>query len=88
MLLRLARQDWVAQPFRVLNCWFQDPRFKPFVETNWPLIQASGWGAFVIKEKLKGLKLNLKQRNKDVFGNIATKRKGIVQELHELDKKS
>lgn len=42
----------------------------------------------MIKEKLKGLKLNLKQRNKDVFGNIATKRKGIVQELHELDKKS
>ncbi|XP_057444081.1 uncharacterized protein LOC130736256 [Lotus japonicus] len=88
LLLRLARQDWGPQSFRALNCWLKDSRFKPFVESNWSLIQALGWGAFVIQEKLKCLKLSLRQWNKDIFGNITTKRKGIVKELNNLDKKA
>lgn len=78
LLLRFARQDWGPQPFRVINCWFQ----------NWSLIQAFGRRAFVIKEKLKVLKARLKQWNKESFGDITIKRKEIVKEINDLDRRA
>lgn len=32
LLLRCVIRDWGPKPFRTLNCWMQDPRFKGFVE--------------------------------------------------------
>lgn len=31
LLLRSSNQNWGPKPFRFLNCWFDDPRFKGFV---------------------------------------------------------
>lgn len=87
-MLRLARQNWGPFPFRVLNCWFPDSRFKAIVEASWSSIQVEGWGAFVVKEKLKELKQQLKVWNKEVFGNLNTKRNELVLELNALDKKA
>lgn len=58
------------------------------MEESWRSIQVSGWEAFVIKEKLKDLKGKLKAWNKDIFGDLNTKRKAIVKELNNLDKKA
>lgn len=42
----------------------------------------------MVKEKLKGLKKQLKVWNKEVFRNLNTKRNGLVLELNTLDRKT
>lgn len=44
-----------------------------------------GWGAFVLKEKLKGVKVALKKWNVEVFGFMNTKLRQIEINLNELD---
>ncbi|XP_057443259.1 uncharacterized protein LOC130735191 [Lotus japonicus] len=85
VLLRLGRHNWGPYPFPVLNCWIHDHRFKPFVETSWSSLQAEGWGAFVLKEKLKAHKEGIKRWNKEIFGDLNTKRKEVVLELNASD---
>ncbi|XP_057419451.1 uncharacterized protein LOC130713677 [Lotus japonicus] len=87
LLLRSVFQDWGLKPFRVLNCWLEHPGFSGLVEKTLAENQVVGWGAFVLKEKLKRLKLKLKDWNKEVFGDLRTRRNGVVQKINELDQK-
>ncbi|XP_057453709.1 uncharacterized protein LOC130745451 [Lotus japonicus] len=87
ILLKTTAANWGPKPFRVLKCWFQDPRFKPFVESSWSSLQIQGWGAFVVKEKLKGLRPLLKGWNKEIFGDINRKYSEILDSLTGLDQK-
>lgn len=48
----------------------------------------SGWGAFVLKEKLKALKLMLKTWNKEEFDDINSKRRAVVEEINASDRKA
>lgn len=88
LLFRRMYQNWGPKPFRVLNCWFDDPRFKSFVEDSWRGIQVEGNEVYVLKEKFKILKQKLKQWNKDTFGNLNRKRKDIVDQLNEIEKRA
>lgn len=45
----------------------------------------SGWGGFVLKERLKILKNTLKAWNKSVFGIIEENIEKLQGEIHELD---
>ncbi|XP_057425790.1 uncharacterized protein LOC130719169 [Lotus japonicus] len=85
LLLRSVVQNWGPKPFRVLNCWFQHPSFKKFVLDSWSSFQVQGRGIFVIKEKLKLLKAELKKWNVEVFGNVLATRRNIVKRLQDLD---
>ncbi|XP_057426056.1 uncharacterized protein LOC130719419 [Lotus japonicus] len=87
LLLRCLVQDWGPKPFNVLNCWFQDHRFPAFVKQSWEGIHIDGWGAFVLKQKLKALKSNLKSWNHEVFGDLRKRRNDAVQRINDLDKK-
>lgn len=49
ILLKYSTQNWGPKPFRSLNCWFEDRRFKGFVEKTWSELNVQGWGAFVLK---------------------------------------
>lgn len=72
----------------MLNCWFLEPKFKEFVVKAWEELQCEGWGSFVLKEKLKGLKAKLKVWNKEVFGDLNSKRNDLVLQIEEdLDRK-
>lgn len=44
LLFRRVNYNWGPKPFRVLNCWFDDHRFKGFVEKSWQEIQLKGGG--------------------------------------------
>ncbi|XP_057452341.1 uncharacterized protein LOC130744170 [Lotus japonicus] len=61
LLLRQAFHDWGPKPFRVLNCWLDDHRLDAFVKKTWADLRVRGWGSYVLKEKLKGLKGSLKE---------------------------
>ncbi|XP_057432140.1 uncharacterized protein LOC130724887 [Lotus japonicus] len=85
LLLRQCFQNWGPKPFRVLNCWLQDPRITGVVDSFWKEATVNGWGAYVLKEKLKRLKGKLKQWNRDVFGDLKLRWERAVQLINELD---
>ncbi|XP_057418630.1 uncharacterized protein LOC130712829 [Lotus japonicus] len=87
LLMKQCFQNWGPKPFRVLNCWLQDPRLSAVVDSTWKGLSVNGWGAFALKEKLKGLKGSLKQWNKDVFGDLKFRREVAVQKINDLDVK-
>lgn len=85
--MQVCNSDWGPKPFRTLDHWFQDPLFKKFVVDSWEGISIQGWGAYVLKEKLKLLKSKLKQWNLESFENPQALQQRIVKDLNYLDKK-
>ena len=85
VLLRSKVVDWGPKPFRVLDCWLLDKSFKSIVKECWLSQQQSGWGGFVLKEKIKKLKERLKTWNRDQFGDTLKKYKKIEGKLNQLE---
>ena len=55
------------------------------VKTKWNSYSIQGSGLLKMKEKLKCLKGDLKVWNRDVFGNINTSKKRILQDIEDID---
>lgn len=55
------------------------------VEEAWRTSPSVGWMSFVLKEKLKGLKLRIKDWHKGVYGDMEVKIEKMVVDIHELD---
>lgn len=70
ILLKDVEVDWGPKPFKVLDCWFDHKDYKKFVEQKFSSYNIEGWGAFVVKEKIKMMKKDLKEWNREVFGNV------------------
>ena len=51
----------------------------------WRLIHSDGWMSFVLKEKLKGLKVRIKEWHKEVYGDMEAEIEKMVFDIHELD---
>lgn len=57
------------------------PEFHGIRQGKWGSYEINGWGGYVLKEKLKCLKGDLKVWNKDVFGHIENKISVKSQEI-------
>ena len=57
-------------PFRFENMWLKDERFKELLKGWWQDFNFSGSYNFILIEKLKALKNNLKIWNKEVFSKV------------------
>jgi len=77
--------DWGSKPFRSLDVWDSDNRYKEFLRIKWSSYEVQGGGMFIFKEKLKKLKANLKVWNKEVFGNVNRVDEGLHKRIFELD---
>ncbi|MCH80366.1 LINE-1 reverse transcriptase like, partial [Trifolium medium] len=77
--------NWGPKPFKVNNCWLKHPEFKPFVAKIWEKLEIKGKKAFVIKEKLKRLKEELRGWNREVFGILDLNIEKTVKELNEVE---
>jgi len=64
--------DWGPKPFKELDSWSCDPRFVNFVEQAWETIEINGRVDFVLKEKLKALKGELRRWNKGMFWKLTS----------------
>lgn len=53
--------------------------------SKWQSYIVEGWGRYVLKEKLKCLKSDLKLWSKQIFGSINTKTENLRTEIHRLD---
>ena len=85
IILRSKVIDWGPKLFRVLDSWLLYRSFIKVVQDCWSSTQQSGWGDYVLKEKLKRLKNRLKIWNKEQYGDTYKKVKQIQDELSNLE---
>ena len=71
LLVKSSNINLGPKPFRALDCWFLNNNFKLFVKEEWGKLCVV---AYVLKEKLKYLKMCLKKWNKEYFGNVWKKK--------------
>jgi len=85
LVLKVGGWDWGPKPFRFNNYWLENRRFKPLVEEVWRNQNLGGWMRFILKEKLKNLKIRLKAWNKEEYGGMEDRVHMLVEEIAELD---
>ncbi|KAL5142373.1 Cleavage and polyadenylation specificity factor subunit 2 [Glycine soja] len=80
IILQTKKVDWGPKPFRVADWWLHQKGYQRVVREAWRADQQPGWGGFLLKNKLRMLKLSIKQWSKE-FGNISSK------EIHRIQQK-
>lgn len=85
IFLEIKARDWGLKPFRYFNMWSTHPDFKDFVCRKWDSYRINGWGSFIIKEKLKLLKEDLKKWNAEIFGKVENNIEKLRQDIQQLD---
>lgn len=73
-------QKWGARPFRSLDIWIRDTRFKNLIMEEWEKLADKP-----INHKLKVLKAPIKKWNKESFGNVDVRIKKLQAKMHILE---
>lgn len=68
------------KPFRSLDVWLSDSRFKPLVKSEWTLLHGAS-----LPLKLKLLKNPIKKWNREIFGHIDTRVQSLEKEIDNMD---
>lgn len=71
----------------MLNCWFLEERFLDIVKHWWESYEVHGWMAYVLTERLKRLKNELRRWNKESFGGVQKQAKELVETTNGMDLK-
>jgi len=87
LVLKLCVKDWGPKPFRSFDVWLKEPGFKAMVKDNWDSYEVQGNSMSILKDKLKFLKADLKEWNRNVFGCVESNKRRILSEIEELDGK-
>ncbi|KAL8530880.1 hypothetical protein ACS0TY_007781 [Phlomoides rotata] len=80
-----SKKDWGPRPFKFFNQWIQHPGYKELIERVWSTSSKQGWASFVIKEKLKEVKAELKVWSKEIFHGLDRKIEMKKEEIERLD---
>lgn len=86
--LHYPQKDWGPNPLKIFNAWLTHPNFNEFFTSKWASYVISGWGSFVLEEKLKLLKGDIKIWSKSTFGQIEDtleSRKVDIEALYIID---
>jgi hypothetical protein len=75
-----------ARPFKFENMWLKADGFVDKVREWWSSYSFLGTPSFVLAQKLKALKADLKKWNEQVFGNVEFRKKALLEELNSLDR--
>jgi hypothetical protein len=73
--------------FKFENMWLKVPKFVDKVQKWWSGYSYSGTPSFVLAQKLKALKGDLKEWNRLEFGDVGIKRQQLECELQAYDEK-
>jgi len=87
LILKEVNIDWDPKPFRCLDVWQKDDRFKELVRNKWASYDIRGNSLYVLKEKLKRLKFDIRNWNKYVFGDVNKQRVDLEKRVQDLDGK-
>ena len=87
ILLEVGGMARGKSSFKFENMWLKVPDFVARVRGWWSSYTFTGTPSFVLAQKLKALKGDLKVWNKEVFGDVGLKRQQLECELQALDEK-
>ncbi|KAK2403399.1 DNA-(apurinic or apyrimidinic site) endonuclease [Trifolium repens] len=87
LVLSANEEDWEPRPSRMLKCWRDIPGYHLFVRDKWKSLQISGWGGYVLREKLKGIKAALKEWHTAHAQNLPSQINSKKVRLADLDQK-
>uniref|UniRef100_A0A2N9FT22 Reverse transcriptase domain-containing protein n=1 Tax=Fagus sylvatica TaxID=28930 RepID=A0A2N9FT22_FAGSY len=73
--------------FKFENMWLKVDGFRDKIQGWWSSYSFSGPPSLVLAKKLKALKEDLKIWNREVFGDVGLKKKGVMVDLLQLDEK-
>jgi hypothetical protein len=88
LILKRSNFDWGPKPFRFNNHWLVHKDYKNVVEEIWRNQSINGWMGIVLKEKLKSIKIRLKEWSKEEFGGMEARITSLIEDIQELDVKS
>jgi hypothetical protein len=71
--------------FKFENMWLKYEGFFEQVKKWWISYEFFGLPSFVLANKLKALKVDLKKWNEEVFGDIGKKKKELLEGIRELE---
>ena len=71
--------------FKFKNMWLKVEGFVDRVQQWWNGYNFVGLPGFILAQKLKALKADLKKWNKEEFGDLAFRKKNLLTELMGLD---
>jgi len=74
-------------PFRFENMWPGSDGFSGIIDEWWGEARVNGYASYVIANKLKYIKVKLKSWNREVFGDIRTKKFDFLSIINALDAK-
>jgi len=80
-------KDWGPKSFKSIDAWLLEPGFKDLVKDKWMSYEGQGNSIIKFKDKFKRLKVDLKEWNKNMFGNLENNKRKIMKEIDHLDAK-
>ncbi|XP_068498266.1 uncharacterized protein [Phaseolus vulgaris] len=83
LVVKSVDKDWGPKPFRTIDAWLVEKGFMEMVKDRWNAYVVQGSSFTKVKDKLKRLKGDLKIWNKDIFGNLESTKKRILQEIED-----
>jgi hypothetical protein len=85
MILYVSEDNWGPRPFRMLKCWTDLPGYEQFVTEKWRSFNIKGWGAYVLKEKLKLIKGSLREWHQRHSQNMDGRCRMVKEPMALLD---
>ncbi|XP_059633982.1 uncharacterized protein LOC132276536 [Cornus florida] len=73
-------------PFRFENMWLRVEDFQGTVRSWWEGAIVTGAPSFILTHKIRALKLALNHWNKDVFGNLESRKNRVFADFSEIDR--
>jgi len=87
LLLYVDEANWGPRPLYMLKCWADFTGYEDFVREQWASFNDTGWGGFVLREKLKMMKFRLKEWHYQHSQNLNGKMVEIKNRMVVLDEK-
>ena len=87
LVLAIDTHNWGPKPVRMFKYWADFPGYDSFVRETWSSLQISGWGSFVMKEKLKLMKSSLKEWHQRHSQNLPARILDLKDKITSLDLK-
>lgn len=83
--LSVDEENWGPRLLHMLKCWVSG--YKIFVHDQWSSFQVEGWGGYVLKEKIKLIKLALKDWHQFHSQNLPAKNLSQKDKISAFDLK-
>jgi len=87
LILKDINIDWGPKLFRCLDVWQKDLGFRDLIRAKWESYHIKGNDLYVVKEKLKRLKFELRCWNKIVYGDFNRKIGDLEKRIICLDER-